>query len=59
MFSEDPENFDPFLNSDSSTMHVVLVLTLPGFLLGIIISVIEIIVILVVLKNNQNNKRSY
>jgi len=61
MFSEDPDNFDPLSNSDSSIMNVVLVLTLSGFLLifGIIISVIGTIVLLVDLKNNQNNKRSY
>lgn len=61
MFSEDPENSDPFSNSDSSNMNTILVLTLSGFLLilGIIISVIGTIVILVDLKNNQNNKRSY
>ncbi|QLH06278.1 hypothetical protein [Nitrosopumilus ureiphilus] len=61
MFSEDPDNFDPLSNSDSSTMNVVLVLAISGFLLilGIIISVIGTIVMLVDLKNNQNNKRSY
>ena len=61
MFSEDPENSDPLSNADSSTMNVVLVLALSGFLLilGIIISVIGTIVLLVDLKNNQNNKRSY
>ncbi|MDH3279367.1 MAG: hypothetical protein OEL84_11550 [Nitrosopumilus sp.] len=61
MFSEDPENSDPLSNADSSTMNVVLVLALSGFLLilGIIISVIGTIVLLIDLKNNQNNKRSY
>jgi len=61
MFSEDPENSDPFSNADSSTMNVVLVLALSGFLLllGIIISVIGTIVLLVDLKNNQNNKGNY
>ena len=61
MFSEDPENSDPLSNADSSTMNVVLVLALSGFLLilGIIISVIGTIVLVVDLKNNQNNKRSY
>lgn len=61
MFSEDPENSDHFLNSDSSNMNTLLVLALSGFLLilGIIISVIGTIVILIDLKNNQNNKRSY
>ena len=61
MFSEDPENSDPFSNADSSTMNVVLVLALSGFLLllGIIISVIGTIVLLVYLKNNQNNKGNY
>ena len=61
MFSEDPENSDPFSNADSSTMNMVLVLAFSGFLLllGVIISVIGTIVLLVDLKNNQNNKRSY
>ena len=61
MFSEDSENFDPLSNSDFSTMNMVLVLALSGFLLviGIIISVIGTLVILVDLKNNQNKKRSY
>jgi len=61
MFSEDPENSDPFSNADSSTMNMVLVLAFSGFLLllGVIISIIGTIVLLVDLKNNQNNKRSY
>ena len=61
MFSEDPENSDPFSNADSSTMNMVLVLAFSGFLLllGVIISVIGTIVLLVDLKNNQNSKRSY
>jgi len=61
MFSEDPENFDPLTNSDSSTLNMIMFLAFSGFLLilGIIISIIGIIVILVDLKNNQNNKRSY
>ncbi|NNM02963.1 MAG: hypothetical protein HKP26_05300 [Nitrosopumilus sp.] len=60
MFSEDPDNFDPLSNSDTS-MNTVLILAFSGFLLilGIIISVIGTIVILVDLKNNQGNKRSY
>ena len=61
MFSEDPENSDPFSNADSSTMNMVLVLAISGILLllGVIISIIGTIVLLVDLKNNQNNKRSY
>jgi len=61
MFSEDPDNFDPLSNTDTSTMNTVLILAFSGFLLilGIIISVIGTIVILVDLKNNQSNKRSY
>jgi hypothetical protein len=61
MFSEDPDNFDPLSNSNSSGMNTVLVLAFSGFLLilGIIISIIGTIVILVDLKNNQGNKRSY
>ncbi|KAF6246532.1 hypothetical protein C6990_08520 [Nitrosopumilus sp. b3] len=60
MFSEDPDNFDPLSNSDTS-MNTVLILAFSGFLLilGIIISVIGTTVILVDLKNNQGNKRSY
>ncbi len=61
MFSEDPDDFDPLSNSDSSTMNTMLILALSGFvlILGIIISIIGTIVILVDLKNNQGNKRSY
>jgi len=61
MFSEDPDNFDPLSNSDTSTLNTVLILAFSGFLLilGIIISIIGTIVILVDLKNNQANKRSY
>ena len=61
MFSEEPENNDPFLNTDSSTMNMIFLLALSGFLLilGIIISLIGVIVFLVDVKNIQNNKRNY
>ena len=61
MFTEDPENFDIFLNSDSSAMQMVVPLMISGFMLilGIIIIIIGIIIIIVDLKNNFKNKRNY
>ena len=61
MFTEDPENSDIFLNSDSSTMQMVVPLMISGFMLilGIIIIIIGIIIIMVDLKNNFKNKRNY
>ena len=61
MFTEDPENSDIFLNSDSSTMQMVVPLMISGFMLilGIIIIIIGIIIIIVDLKNNFKNKRNY
>ena len=61
MFTEDPENSDIFLNSNSSTMQMVVPLMISGFMLilGIIIIIIGIIIIIVDLKNNFKNKRNY
>jgi len=61
MFTEDPENSDIFLNSDSSAMQMVVPLMISGFMLilGIIIIIIGIIIIIVDLKNNFKNKRNY
>ena len=61
MFTEDPENSDIFLNSNSSTMQMVVPLMISGFMLilGIIIIIIGIIIIMVDLKNNFKNKRNY
>ena len=61
MFTEDPENSDIFLNSNSSTMQMVVPLMISGFILilGIIIIIIGIIIIIVDLKNNFKNKRNY
>ena len=61
MFTEDPENSDIFLNSNSSTIQMVVPLMISGFMLilGIIIIIIGIIIIIVDLKNNFKNKRNY
>ena len=61
MFTEDPENSDILLNSNSSTMQMVVPLMISGFMLilGIIIIIIGIIIIIVDLKNNFKNKRNY
>jgi hypothetical protein len=61
MFTEDPENSDIFLNSNSSAMQMVVPLMISGFMLilGIIIIIIGIIIIIVDLKNNFKNKRNY
>ena len=61
MFTEDPENSDIFLNSNSSTIQMVVPLMISGFMLilGIIIIIIGIIIIMVDLKNNFKNKRNY
>ena len=61
MFTEDPENSDIFLDSNSSTMQMVVPLMISGFMLilGIIIIIIGIIIIIVDLKNNFKNKRNY
>jgi hypothetical protein len=61
MFTEDPENSDIFLNSNSFAMQMVVPLMISGFILilGIIIIIIGIIIIIVDLKNNFKNKRNY
>ena len=61
MFTEDPENSDILLNSNSSIMQMVVPLMISGFMLilGIIIIIIGIIIIIVDLKNNFKNKRNY
>ena len=61
MFTEDPENSDILLNSNSSIMQMVVPLMISGFMLilGIIIIIIGIIIIMVDLKNNFKNKRNY
>ena len=58
MFTEDPENFDIFLNSDSSAMQMVVPLMVSGFMLilGIIIIIIGIIITIFDLKNKLNEK---
>jgi len=61
MFSENPENFDVFSNSNSPLNEMIFPLMVSGMLLifGIIILLLGIVILLVDLKNYQSTKREF